>query len=759
MTLKRKPRFSITLSILVSLNILACSGSNDGARGDAGLNGKTGLNGKDGTNGSDGTDGKDGTDGTDGTTPVAAEETLGDHFSKLAKAISLDPAHAPIDGFPLENISTDQVRVVGGLQSQIVAAWLDPLSYDQSPNADYWGDNNDFIAYFGDGWQDKGTPYFSGSSQSGHIWTNHEYISGSGGAKLNSPPQGSHIYLAHWLQNKGVLPSGDITSPSYWTNATVDIYTNAHKRQLGGTWAKVARESSTGRVSLDRSQPGIRYDATSNTLIRVTGVALDNIETDDQGNPLDAGVVSGMLGNCSGGVTPWGTVFSAEENVQYYYGELEDCYDSRNVYLGNSCAEGNDIAWPTNPVSNADFSPTSTANHSRDAYGYIVEIDLGADPGLAYDSASGDGHQKLGALGRAHWENAAFALGKDWKLIDGQPIVLYAGDDQRGGRIYKFVSALPYSKSMTKKQTRDLLNDGKIYAAHFADLDNDTGLTVGGTAPTVAKPGHGQWIELSLSNQAQLAPNGTALSAPTKTVGQALADNSWNHFGAFTKQDDVKKGLFSAANKLGIKELNRPEDIEFNPIDRQIYVAFTKHGRPNVLFEDGRLDTGSRSEKEGKAARAGADDPYNGQTKANQRPDPAGAIFSILEMDTDAPATSMEFTYHAAWLGTIGTGIFDVANPDNIMIDAQGHVWFGTDGNFDANGTADAIYYLDTAAMLAYRIAAAPSNAEATGPALSSDQKTLFFNVQHPGEDGIFSNWPDMSIGGPRSGMVAISIK
>ena len=90
------------------------------------------------------------------------------------------------------------------------------------------------------------------------------------------------------------------------------------------------------------------------------------------------------------------------------------------------------------------------------------------------------------------------------------------------------------------------------------------------------------------------------------------------------------------------------------------------------------------------------------------------------------------------------------------MIDRDGGVWFGTDGNFGTNKTADAIYYLDldpahaagqpgvvTATFgKAFRVVAVPSDAEATGPALGPDMRTLFVNVQHPGES-IWSVWPN----------------
>ncbi|MEM8885550.1 MAG: alkaline phosphatase PhoX, partial [Planctomycetota bacterium] len=101
---------------------------------------------------------------------------------------------------------------------------------------------------------------------------------------------------------------------------------------------------------------------------------------------------------------------------------------------------------------------------------------------------------------------------------------------------------------------------------------------------------------------------------------------------------------------------------------------------------------------------------------------------------------------------TAGRGAYDVANVDNLAIDADGGIWFGTDGNFGTNGTADALYYLDLDPAhahtrsptfgQAFRVAACPSNAEATGPAFNADASTLFFAVQHPGEDDRPSAFP-----------------
>jgi secreted PhoX family phosphatase len=55
------------------------------------------------------------------------------------------------------------------------------------------------------------------------------------------------------------------------------------------------------------------------------------------------------------------------------------------------------------------------------------------------------------------------------------------------------------------------------------------------------------------------------------------------------------------------------------------------------------------------------------------------------------------------------------------------------------------------------RFLVGPRGCEITGMDFTPDGRTLFVNVQHPGEDGMSSNWPDFRTGGkPRSATVAI---
>ena len=195
------------------------------------------------------------------------------------------------------------------------------------------------------------------------------------------------------------------------------------------------------------------------------------------------------------------------------------------------------------------------------------------------------------------------------------------------------------------------------------------------------------------------------------------------------------RALYTAANKLGIKELNRPEDVEWNPFTQRLYIAFTGHSDDVGLDDNGVLLT----------------------AKSDRRAGHSGTMMVLEEGNAANPAASSTFTFYSVGSATSAgnsngvagdaNGEFSWAAIDNIMIDPDGGVWFGTDGNPRQNSGTDALYYLDTDPThvntygLAFRVAAGPSDSEATGPYIVPDGRTIFFNVQHPGESD-FSAWP-----------------
>lgn len=663
--------------------------------------------------------------------------------------------------FPLASTTTDTLRSIRGTTSAPVLKWLDSLDGTNTAATPRFGANCDYVTFFGDGWNADwqggavgSAPQFNGSSSAGWVFVNHEYISNAA-PSLTSAPNGQFLTLARFFRDLGVL-TNDVSS-NVWSQADVNQLDLLHKRQLGGSWVRLVKNAQTGAWQVDTGAANRRYDATGDTAVRVTGLPIgptpDFRDHAESGEDFAPSVVSGIMGDCSGGTTPWGTVLSAEENVQDYYGDFEATWSSGQRFnLGNGFDPGSDVSPVYEPSRASDFGRMTNVKdrHTRDLFGYVVELDPGVEPGRAYVglSAGGDGsgHRKLGAMGRARWENAAIVTGSDWKLVDGQPIVLYAAQDRRSGRIWKFVTSGVYTTGMTKAEVRDLLDSGNLYVGHFADLNNADGQTLAATGlvPTEANPGNGRWIHFSV-NSTDVPPNAAALGRPTITVGEALRDREYNGIGGFPSDTLAKKALFTAAMKLGVMELNRPEDVEWNPLDPsgtpRLYVAFTNHTAQVALDASGVLYP---------PAQHGASSPNRG--------DGLGSIMALEEADPAHPGSSLTFTFRTVWSATLGQGLYDAANPDNLMLDSTGGVWFGTDGNFGRNGTADAVYYLDLDPShqagqpgvvnptfgKGFRVAATPSDAEATGPAFAPDEKTLFIAVQHPGENFTSnpSTWP-----------------
>lgn len=728
--------------VLFLLGALA-AGCGEGETGERGLPGPRGPKGDPG----------------DGGLPPS---TAADLPGLVKQRVALFAAGALPEGeqFPLPAAATDGLRTLAQAHASVVARWLDPLTWSTAPGAPRFGANADYVAYLGDGWSAEpgAPPQWNGDGTSGWIWVNHESVSGVA-PRTTVAPSGQHAVLAAHLRDTGVL-TNDVTSSS-WTQADVDTYIRHYKRQLGGSWFHVVQDPSTLDWTIDRSAPAVRYDATSGTLLQVKGQPLSGPDHDDEaGAPLPDGVVAGIMADCAGGLTPWGTVITAEENVQIYYGDMEVCWTGDQRFLaGKGFDPGANVTFITAPSPASEFGRISDVNgrHARDYYGYLAEMDPG-QPSTEYEGRTeeGVGHRKIGPMGRARWEAAAFAVDRDWKLIPGQPIVMYGTEDRPSGRIFKLVSGSPYQSGMTRAETRTLLDEGTLYVAHFAGLDSATGNTLlaTGAAPVESAPGEGRWIELSVTS-ADVPPNAAALGAPETTVGAALKDVSWNHMGGFPTDADVRRALFTAAAKIGVMELNRPEDIEWNPHDPsgkpRLYVAFTNHAGRTQLDQDGVLR-----------------DPAT-QPTSPPRGDGLGAIYAIEESDPSNPAASKTFSYFDVFHGTAGAGDFNAANPDNLAIDRDGGVWFATDGNFWVNGRSEAIYYLDldpahregqegikTPTFGApFRVVAMPADAEATGPTFSADQRTLFLSAQHPG-DAAHSEWPG---GEPRSSLVAVSFR
>ena len=137
-----------------------------------------------------------------------------------------------------------------------------------------------------------------------------------------------------------------------------------------------------------------------------------------------------------------------------------------------------------------------------------------------------------------------------------------------------------------------------------------------------------------------------------------------------------------------------------------------------------------------------------------------------------------------------GSSNIDASNtfnsPDGIQVDPEGRLWIQTDGSFANTGDYagqgnNQMLVADINTKTITRFLVGPDGCEVTGVCWTPDGKTMFINIQHPGEVGshpnrpassgsygnmdafiannptAFSKWPEGATSGrPRSGTVVI---
>jgi secreted PhoX family phosphatase len=287
--------------------------------------------------------------------------------------------------------------------------------------------------------------------------------------------------------------------------------------------------------------------------------------------------------------------------------------------------------------------------------------------------------------------------------------VIYTGDDENGDYFYKFVSSRPWRDMRALGQSP--LRSGTLYVAKFYD------------------DGTGEWVPLKMG------------------TGPFTRANGW------ANQGDVMLRTRQAADAVGATRLDRPEWSALHPHTQEVFLTLTNG------------TTGG-----------GAVNPRN--------PNPYGHIIKLWYDEGDHTATTFEWE---VWI-LAGDPAYDPSvtlgpdsifgSPDGLWIDPDGRMWIETDISNSSQNRADRGYNnIGNNAMLAAdpvtkeirRFLVGPRGCEITGVITTPDQRTMFVNVQHPGESTTFwgnptpanprvvSNWPDFSpTGRPRSATVVI---
>lgn len=312
---------------------------------------------------------------------------------------------------------------------------------------------------------------------------------------------------------------------------------------------------------------------------------------------------------------------------------------------------------------------------------------------------------KRTALGRAAHEGAWVATTGDGRAV------VYSGEDARFEFIYKFVSR-DRIRPGGAGPNRTLLDHGTLYVARF-DAD-----------------GTGRWLPL-VHGQGPLTPE-----------------------RGFADQGEVVIKTRQASDALGATPMDRPEWIAIDQARGEVYCALTNNSQRGASGKPGVDAANPRANNTmGQIVRWKEDNDFDATTFAWQHLLQAG--------DATQPRPDAR--------GDIHGDAF--ACPDGLVLDGRGVLWIQTDvsssamhrGEF-ANFGNNQMLACDPGTAEVRRFLTGPVNGEITGATFTPDGRTLFVNVQHPGEPPRdrsdpaeptrYSRWPDG--GRPRSATVVV---
>lgn len=684
-----------------------------------------------------------GSDDDDNDTPAepAAITTLG--FEAVAKSTN-DVVTVPT------GYTATPIYALGDPLTAATAAFLNDGTDTGYENRA--GDHHDGMEYFG--LNAAGTARDANGSERGLLAMNHEALTDN------------FLHVNGSSARPRPAAESDKEIPAHGVSI-VEV------RKTGNQWA-YSKDSAFNRRVTPMTPVQLSGAARGNALMRTV------YSTDGTG-------ARGTINNCGTGYTPWGSFLTGEENWAGYFtrGAADNAArDAKSVASLNRYGRAQGAAsrhgWETSGAADQyrrwDISKTGASADGIDDYrnelntfGYIVEID-------PYDKTKTI--KKRTSLGRFAHESASFG-----KVTAGKPLVVYMGDDSIGEYMYKFVSATNWVEADANPADRiatgdKYLDSGKLYVAKFnAD-------------------GSGTWIELNIANPAIAG-----------FAGYAFAD-----------QGDVVINARLAADAVGATKMDRPEWCAVNPVNGEIYYTLTNNSNRKVAPTGTQLALDAanpRSYADSRGAAApGSPGNVNGHIIRLRETGNDGAATTFnwdvylfgAQASRDAANTSLTDQEYVARVNLSGlTDAQDFSSPDGLWFSRNTKLLYiqTDDGSYtDATNCMMLIGVPGSvgdgaAATLSYPVAGAPNvdvttyvgakpaidklkrflvgpvDCELTGCTETPDGKTVFANIQHPGEAITAANvanpamyrshWPASvgygpggAMGRPRSATVAI---
>jgi uncharacterized protein len=669
-----------------------------------------------------------------GFTPVRLPHPLPiyqQHKSFLATGITAGKTLDALTNVKLTNYSVvDDVIVPPEYERYIIVSWGDRVFANQD---EYVGYNCDYTAFIPT----------NTNQTAGYLWVNHEYVSYPISALVPEAPRDLVVLPDAFKSVIGrALPTsknievdgeflynlgGSIIRIARNQNNRFAVVKDAKNRRIHGLSGLGINSQRTDGYQNVTAWGNLSYQQGDQNYLIATGpgaTEVFNLSTDGLGNKI-----IGTAYNCSGGTTPWGTIFTAEENFQNLVGVTEAVK-----------SDGTQTAY-------TDGSTGKTFGLVGEKYGWMVEIDPN-DPNFR--------PRKHTWLGRYRHENVTM------RVEAGKKLVAYMGDDRRGGHTWKFVSTDTVS-SPTDKSNSQLWEKGTLYVARYNP--DGTGRWIplllqtptNPIAPTVLSSAEFAALGKVQKKGLLALPRRNGIAGQTEDGGIFKCDRT-NEATAlpayqnkqlsdfYTSQGAILVDAFLAANLVGGTPTARPEDLEVHPLTKEVFIAYTDGAPGSDGYPDSRIFQVAKLSKAANATQQ------------------SGGLYKIIEDSVDGTGETFRWQKFAQGGEAGSESGAGFANIDNLVFDEQGNVWGVTDmsttthNGFNVGAAAKEtqidhtasgnvsdftgvfgnnwLFYIPTSGANAGQVipfAYGPVRCEMTGPTFVGD--TLIISVQHPGED------------------------